>query len=199
MVSPALYPALRPRTGARATTARRLPRRILQSLLALVLLGVLTGADAAPADGSGAVAAESRTGRVPDTPYVMPADGAVLRLFLRPAVRWGPGHRGVDVASSDGVVLAPADGTVTWTGHVVDRGVLTITHPDGLRSSFEPVSALLDVGTPVRRGEPVATVERGGTHCRSTCVHWGVRRGTEYLDPMTLVAPRQVRLLPWDG
>lgn len=166
--------------------------------MAVVLAYALTCGLATAAAPTGDVA-PARAGDPPTTLYAMPADGAVLRLFVRPAVRWGPGHRGVDVASSDGAVVAPADGVVTWAGHVVDRGVLTITHADGLRSSFEPVTALTAVGTAVRRGERVAVVESDGAHCRTVCVHWGVRRGTEYLDPLTLVAPRQVRLLPWDG
>jgi hypothetical protein len=28
------------------------------------------------------------------------------------------------------------------------------------------------------------------------CLHWGLRRGETYLDPMTLLSPPRVRLLP---
>ncbi len=30
----------------------------------------------------------------------------------------------------------------------------------------------------------------------AACLHWGLRRGETYLDPMTLLRPARVRLLP---
>src|SRR5665647_2000215 len=78
-----------------------------------------------------------------------PADGArldapvagVLRVvnsFRAPTSPWAAGHRGVDLAAAVGTeVLTPATGTVSFSGVVVDRGVVTITHPNGLRSSLE--------------------------------------------------------------
>ncbi|MBP2477070.1 hypothetical protein JOF53_005942 [Crossiella equi] len=39
-----------------------------------------------------------------------------------------------------------------------------------------------------------------GTPAAGTCLHWGLRRGEDYLDPLSLFAPPRVRLLPWtDG
>ena len=29
------------------------------------------------------------------------------------------------------------------------------------------------------------------------CLHWGLRRGEVYLDPLSLLRPPRVRLLPW--
>lgn len=127
---------------------------------------------------------------------------AVLRAFEAPAQRWSPGHRGVDLAALPGaVVLAPAAGTVSFTGVVVDRGVLTLAHPGGLRSSFEPVTALVAAGAVVSAGQPVATVEPTARHCASTsCLHWGVRRGDVYLDPLRLLVPPPPSvLLPLEG
>lgn len=124
----------------------------------------------------------------------------VVREAAIPLSPWLPGHRGVDLAASAGdVVLAPADGVVAFAGSVVDRGVLTVVHAEGLRSSLEPVEPLVAVGEPVARGQPVARVAAGG-HCGSGCLHWGVRRQQAYLDPLTLLRPAEPPvLLPWAG
>jgi len=114
---------------------------------------------------------------------------SVVRAFRAPAQRWAPGHRGVDLVAAPGQqVLAPADGTISFAGMVVDRGVLTITHPNGLRSSFEPVKALMGTGAAVVRGQPVAVLDPLLAHCAPlSCLHWGVRRGETYLDPLRLL------------
>ena len=124
-----------------------------------------------------------------DLEYRLPVDDVVLRRFERPAHRWSPGHRGVDVSASVGTpVLAPADGVVTVSRRVVDRDVLTIEHPDGLRSSLEPLADGVPEGTPVVAGSVVGTVAEAGAHCGGAdCLHWGVRRGSEYLDPLSLL------------
>ncbi|MET3922164.1 M23 family metallopeptidase [Arthrobacter sp. UYEF20] len=113
---------------------------------------------------------------------------AVLRTFDPPARPWLSGHRGVDLeAASDGApVTAPASGTVSFVGVVVDRPVITIDHGNGLRSSFEPVESQLAAGALVADGGILGTVMSG--HCGPVpCVHWGVRRGEEYLNPLAFV------------
>ncbi|PID96545.1 MAG: peptidase M23 [Actinomycetales bacterium] len=123
----------------------------------------------------------------------------VMRRFVRPAFRWGPGHRGVDLApSGDLTVLAPRAGVVSFAGMVAGRPVLVLTHPGGLRSTFEPVRTDVALGTAVDRGAPVGVLvpSSAAGHCRPRdCVHWGVRRGDTYLDPLALLNGR-VRLLP---
>ncbi|MCL2850012.1 MAG: M23 family metallopeptidase [Micrococcales bacterium] len=114
----------------------------------------------------------------------------VISPFDPPAQDWLAGHRGVDLVGGPGtVVAAPCAGTVTFTGTVVDRPVMTITCADGLRSSVEPVLATVAVGAAVSPGDPVGTVvESLASHCvPQTCLHWGVRRGTVYIDPMSLL------------
>lgn len=111
--------------------------------------------------------------------WVAPVAGRVevVRHFEKPAVRWASGHRGVDLAvEPGGEVRSPAAGTVTFSGTVVDRQVLTVTHDDGRRSSFEPVADGLEVGTRVEAGQVLARVDPAVEHCDSVpCVHWGVR------------------------
>ncbi|MEP6631644.1 MAG: peptidoglycan DD-metalloendopeptidase family protein, partial [Lapillicoccus sp.] len=123
---------------------------------------------------------------------------AVLARFDPPQQTWGAGHRGVDLAAAVGQpVLAPSAGVVTFSGVVVDRGVLVVTAASGLRSSLEPVTGTVSVGTPVARGQVVGQVSAATGHCDPvTCLHWGVLRAETYLDPLTLVGTRRVVLLP---
>lgn len=113
---------------------------------------------------------------------------AVVRYFQPPAQRWLAGHRGVDLAAAPGtVVKAPESGTVSFAGVVVDRPVLTIDHGNGLKSSFEPVTASVARGEAVKKGQPVGTASGDG-HCPDgRCVHWGVRRDGEYVNPLQFV------------
>ncbi|SDR20779.1 Peptidase family M23 [Arthrobacter crystallopoietes] len=112
---------------------------------------------------------------------------AVLAEFDPPPEPWSRGHRGVDLKTNDGAsVLAPQDGTVSFVGWVVDRPVITIDHGNGLRSSFEPVSSELEKGDPVDKGAELGTVE-GTSHCPPGCLHWGVRQGEEYINPLQFV------------
>lgn len=113
---------------------------------------------------------------------------AVLRAFDPPARPWLSGHRGVDLlAAFDGApVASPASGTVSFVGVVVDRPVITVDHGNGLRSSFEPVESGLAVGAAVVAGQVLGRAKSG--HCgQAPCVHWGVRRGEAYLNPLVFV------------
>lgn len=125
-------------------------------------------------------------------PYVLPLVGesSVIHPFVTSTDAWAAGHRGVDLASSVGApVLAPASGTVTFAGTIVDRGVITVAHPDGLRSSLEPVTPLVRAGVRVTSGQVIGTVASAAGHCApAACVHWGVRRGDAYQDPLRLVS-----------
>jgi len=123
---------------------------------------------------------------------------AVVHEFDPPRHRWEPGHRGVDLAASVGQpVVAPAPGVVTFSGPLAGRGVVVITHANGLRSTFEPVGGAAAIGDPVERGEVIGHVADSSTHCDpAVCLHWGVLRGPVYLDPLALIGRRPVVLLP---
>jgi murein DD-endopeptidase MepM/ murein hydrolase activator NlpD len=147
---------------------------------ALLLVGALW----LPAPAAGAATAHG----------VLPVPGAVVRSFDPPDVPWGAGHRGVDLAASDGaVVVAPADGVVTFAEVLAGRPVLVVSHGE-LRSTFEPVVATVAVGTRVGRGQPVGRLVAGHACPAPVCLHWGVKRGETYLNPLGLLG-REVRLV----
>jgi murein DD-endopeptidase MepM/ murein hydrolase activator NlpD len=127
---------------------------------------------------------------------------SVLHRFDQPATPYAAGHRGVDLAVTSGQpVLAARSGRVQFAGPVAGRGVVVIAHSDGIRTEYEPVSAVVHAGDTVQTGQVIGRIL--GTHdmCRpASCLHWGARRGDLYIDPMLLLNPLgPVRLLPWTG
>src|SRR4051794_5552172 len=137
----------------------------------------------------------------PAAPWTWPLAGrpAVTRPVSLPAGPFGPGHPGVDLAAAPGAtVLAAGDGVVAFAGVVAGRPVVSIDHPGGLRTTYEPVDPSVAAGQAVARGSPVGTLLAGHPGCpAAACLHWGVRRGGTYLDPLTLLRAVRVRLLPW--
>lgn len=136
------------------------------------------------------------------TSWTWPLDGgpAVGRSFDPPADRYGRGHRGVDLAAAPGApVLAAGAGRVSYAGLLAGRGVVVVVHGD-LRTTYEPVDASVAVGQLVAAGESLGTLAAGHAGCASpACLHWGLRRGEQYLDPLSLVGGGPVRLLPLGG
>lgn len=126
---------------------------------------------------------------------------AVLRGWEPPATPYGPGHRGVDLAARPGdAVVAAATGRVSFAGRVAGRGVLVIelagSGAPPLRTTYEPVRALVDKGDEVVAGQPAGVLEAGPFHCAGGCLHWGLRRGDAYLDPLSLLPPALLRRGP---
>lgn len=144
--------------------------------------------------GSAAAADSPRAGSW--SPPISPA--VVLSRFDGPAAPWLPGHRGIDLRAGVGVpVRAAGAGRVSFVGRVAGRGVLTIDH-GGLRTSYEPIDAAVVLGQAVAAGALVGTVATGSGHCGDgSCLHLGLRRGRQYLDPLLLITSGTVRLLPW--
>ncbi|WP_232291790.1 M23 family metallopeptidase [Frankia sp. QA3] len=107
------------------------------------------------------------------------------RAFQRPATPFGPGHRGVDLLGSPaGPVLAAAAGTVSFAGPVAGRGVVTIGH-GAVRTTYEPLQPAVTAGAVVRAGDLLGWLSAGHPGCpTTTCLHWGLLRGVEYLDPL---------------
>ncbi|MGI5505347.1 M23 family metallopeptidase [Lentzea sp. CA-135723] len=119
----------------------------------------------------------------------------MVRAFEAPATPFGPGHRGADLAAPAGTpVLASADATVHYAGAVAARTLVSLRHPAGLSTTYEPITPTVTAGHRVRRGDVIGHLQPG--HCPTPCLHWGARRATTYLNPLHLLTTGKVRLLP---
>ncbi len=189
---------------------------VIGGLLVLALL--LPGGVATVSTGSAPASAAPVTREAPaDAPSVAAARGAfgwplrprprIDRRFDKPERDWLPGHRGVDLAGMPGQpVLAAGDGIVVFAGTVAGKRVVSVDHPGGLRTTYEPVQPAVTVGHRVTRGTVLGTLEAGHPGCHApACLHWGLRREAgrrgrpEYLDPLGLLHLAPLRLLPLDG
>lgn len=132
------------------------------------------------------------------TRWVWPLAGTptVTRPFDPGPTAYSPGHRGADLAGMAGEpVLAAGAGRVSYAGSLAGRGVVTVTH-GALRTTYEPVSPSVRVGQPVAAGDVLGRLVAGHAGCPvDACLHWGLRRGQTYLDPVRLVEAGPVRLL----
>ena len=125
---------------------------------------------------------------------------AVVRTFDAPRPNWQRGHRGVDLAGVAGqTVYAAAPGTVVFAGELAGRPVVSVAHPGGLRTSYEPVRAAVRPGAVVTAGSPLGTLVAGHPGCGS-CLHWGAMwgpaSGADYVDPLGLLADTPIRPKP---
>jgi murein DD-endopeptidase MepM/ murein hydrolase activator NlpD len=193
-----------------------LPHRLAVALLAAALAVLLPAPATAAAAGAatGTTTASLRVGAPRSGPVggtwtwplsrsqpgVQPVAPPVVRGFQAPAMPWSAGHRGVDLLAEPGaVVVAAGDGVVSYAGRVAGRGVVSVAHGT-LRTTYEPVRATLAAGARVKAGEVVGRLESRPSHCPPrSCLHWGLRRGDTYLDPLSLVGRGPTRLLPlWE-
>lgn len=136
---------------------------------------------------------------VPRGEWPLRPEPEVVERFDPPDTPYGAGHRGVDLLGRVGqVVHAALAGTVTYAGMLAGRGVVVVDH-GATRTTYEPVTASVGVGTPVGAGAPIGTLDLGSSHCfPRACLHWGWIRNADdtYLDPLLLVGMGPVRLLP---
>ncbi len=174
----------------------RRPRPTLTRVLIVIVL-VFTLPAAGTASSAAAVVAPAL-----GSPFVLPLDGTavVLMPFRPPLSRYGPGHRGVDLAGAvGGRVLAAGAGIVVFAGSLAGRGVVSVDHAIGIRTTYEPVTATVKAGDRVVSGQLIGTLQAGHRSCvPAGCLHWGARAPNgSYLDPMGLLHGLKVRLLPW--
>ena len=172
-----------------------LPRLTLPllTLAALLAVALLPGNPVAAAPGPSPAS-------VSTAPWTWPLGGAptVSRPFEAPPHPFGRGHRGADLAGVPGTpVLSAGNGVVAFAGMVAGRPVVSIDHAEGLRTTYEPVEPSVAAGQPVSRGSPIGVLATGHPDCSAeACLHWGLRRGGIYLDPLALLRPPRIRLLP---
>jgi len=159
--------------------------------LALFLGGGFAGTTPTPAPGSQVGPGDPP----PDVLYRPPVDAPVSDPFRAPTGPYGPGNRGIEYATAPRTAAtAIGAGVVVFAGPVAGRGVVTVLHPDGLRSSL---TGLVTVA--VAAGQPV--VHSSVLGLTGNVLHLGVRRGEEYLDPALLFGatdgrPRHAVLVP---
>jgi murein DD-endopeptidase MepM/ murein hydrolase activator NlpD len=126
----------------------------------------------------------------------------VVRPFDAPSPNWNRGHRGVDLAGAAGQpVYAAAEGTVVFAGELAGRSLVSIAHPGGLRTSYEPVEPSVAVGQRVVAGTAIGALEAGHPGCAvAVCLHWGAMWGSaadaDYVDPTGLAVSTPIRLKP---
>jgi murein DD-endopeptidase MepM/ murein hydrolase activator NlpD len=130
---------------------------------------------------------------------------AVARGFDAPSPDWQPGHRGVDLPGTPGQpVYAAGPATVVFAGSLAGRPVVSLAHPGGLRTSYEPVRPGVRVGQRVTAETVIGELVAGHAGCRSAaCLHWGAMwgpaSGAHYVDPLGLLKSTPIRLKPLYG
>jgi len=167
---------------------------LLVACLLAVLAGAPGGARAQSADRHpAATAADPRGSAV----WPLQPQPRVMHAFDPPADPWGAGHRGVDLLGRAGQqVHAALAGTVSFAGTLAGRGVVVVDHGT-TRTTYEPVDPAVDAGQAVPTGAVIGQLQGGMSHCFPlVCLHWGLLRGEEYLDPLSLLGHGPVRLLP---
>lgn len=174
--------------------------RIAVMFSLLLIVAACPASRPATAGGINAVTTAVARGPVTESRYRWPlaGDPVLTRQFQPPPQPWLPGHRGVDLGGTPGVaVRAAGAGVVSYAGRVAGVGVVSVDHADGLRTTYEPVAPTVRTGQVVRAGEPIGLLLAGHPGCPvAACLHWGLRRGPDYLDPLTLLGYGRVRLLP---
>jgi murein DD-endopeptidase MepM/ murein hydrolase activator NlpD len=166
-------------------------------LLAVLVMSCSTGCPrrGEPTPGEAASSAHSAVASVPSgssavrgdggVVYVLPVEAEVVDTFRPPAHRFGSGNRGWELATRGGEpVRAVGPGVVAFAGQVAGRGVVSIVHPDGLRSSVTGlVHIVVSVGESVVAGAPVGVAAAG--------LHLGFRRNGQYVDPALVYGVRR--------
>ena len=187
---PAELLLLRDRRHTAPLPALRAAGPVAFERVVLVVLVVLLGVIALA--GWPMPSAQAADTTPPRVVYGLPVGGAVVDPYRPPSNPYGPGNRGVDLATTPGSpVGAPADGEVVFAGQVGGDLFVVILHADGVRTTLGYLATIL-----VRTGQFVHAGQWVGT--AGTSVHFGARVGTSYIDPYSLLAPQvpKVWLIP---
>lgn len=128
---------------------------------------------------------------------VAPVSGDVVRQFEQPPSRYGPGHRGVDLAVTPGEPVAAAmAGTVRFAGSVAGETWVTVAHARGIETTYGGLHASVAVGQRVEMGQRLGEMRPG-----RQVLDWGARISGgpavthDYVDPLGLLAGWRVRLV----
>jgi murein DD-endopeptidase MepM/ murein hydrolase activator NlpD len=129
---------------------------------------------------------------------IPPIPGAIqVKDFDLPKEIFASGHRGVDYLSTFGTpVVAAADGVITHAGVIANRSTISVTHNE-LRTTYEPVKPIVKMGDFVKQGEIIGYLQQTGSHCfPKSCLHFGLKQGKNYLNPIITNSRKYPRLLP---
>ena len=90
----------------------------------------------------------------------------------------------------------------TCATSLAGRPVVSVAHPGGLHTSYEPVEPAVRPGQSVDDGTPLGRLAAGHPGCPvAACLHWGAMWGpaalADYVDPVALLAA--TRLKPLGG
>jgi len=158
-----------------------------RAVRAFVMLCVLIAVSAVEAPRSTA-ASPPVTTITPRVAYQTPVNGVVVDPYRLPSNPYGPGNRGIDLASPPGsAVVAPADGVVSFAGQVGGQLFVVVRHADGVRTTMGQLASITVV-----TGQHVVAGQQVGTTAGR--IHFGARVGNEYIDPNLLLAKGRVRL-----
>jgi murein DD-endopeptidase MepM/ murein hydrolase activator NlpD len=124
-------------------------------------------------------------------PWSPPVGGPVVRGFDPPRSQFGPGHLGVDYAVAPGTpVHAAGAGVVVFAGRVGESMHVVVLHAGEVRTTDSFLATVAVVtGQAVGRGAILGTSGGTGAGHAGGVLHFGVRVGTTYVDPMLLFAP----------
>lgn len=166
-------------------------------LLLTALLSTVPGPTAGASADGGAIVPPGGGSPPASSPdrgdYRPPVDAPVVDPFREPSGPYGPGNRGLEYATAPGgTARSIGSGVVVFAGQVAGRLVVSVSHPDGLRSALTGLgSVTVTTGTVVEQGTPLGTtLDR---------LHLGVRSDGRYLDPALLFdsgPPRRAVLVP---
>ncbi|HUP98938.1 MAG TPA: peptidoglycan DD-metalloendopeptidase family protein [Aeromicrobium sp.] len=122
--------------------------------------------------------------------------------FDAPDSPYSAGHRGVDLSTLVGApVRAVADGVVAYVRKVAGVDVISVDHGTE-RSTYQPVTADVEVGERVHASDVIGHIAPGPFHCVTPCLHLGriARADERYLDPFERLASRShIRLVDPNG
>jgi murein DD-endopeptidase MepM/ murein hydrolase activator NlpD len=123
--------------------------------------------------------------------WLHPVDGSVVQPFRAPTSAYGAGHRGVDFAASPGTPVHAANaGVVTFAGDVAGSLHVVVSHSGNLRTSYSFLAGItVHQGQTVASGDIVGTTGGTGPDHDGTVLHFGLRVGDTYVDPMVLFRP----------
>jgi murein DD-endopeptidase MepM/ murein hydrolase activator NlpD len=126
--------------------------------------------------------------------WTWPVTSVVIHGFEPPSSPFGPGHRGIDIATPAGTPVLAADaGTVTFAGKVGGHMFVTIDHGGGLESTYSWLSQItVAKNDVVGSGQVIAQSGAGHPGVVPEHLHFGARLNDVYVDPLDYLAPGDV-------